>query len=1517
MSASSSSSSTSTTGSPIIEAYPLSHMQQGMLFHSISASASDLYVEQLSCQLRGHLNLPAFRSAWEEMLRRHAVLRSAFAWRGLPEPLQVVGARVRPPLEDSDWRDLSGAAQEERLRLLRAAERAEGFDPARAPLMRIKLVRLSDDVHQLIWTWHHVILDAWSVPIIIEELFAAYDAHRQGLEPDLKPGRPYKDFIAWQRSQNLSQAEEFWRGVLDDFREPTPFGIEGLKEAVHVAEAGHDAQALNAAGAGHGLEFLEISADEVNAIKEAARRLRVTLNTLVQGAWALLLSRYSGREDVLFGTAVAGRPPELEGVETMVGLLINTIPVRVQASPRERLGRWLEGLQRRQAETRRYEHAPLLRLQGWSSVPRGTQLFESLLVFENFPLDMNRLKGGGIEIADVDFVERASFPLTVMMSVRDQSKLGADYDRARFDRNSIVRMLGHLRTLLADMTSDPERRLADLDFVTAFERRQLVEHFSRAPLADAPAFRTDEGLSVSRLFEAQVERSPGAPAATFTAPDGDASLTYRELNDHANALARRLRALGVAPEERVVICMEPSLIRLAAVLAVMKAGGAYVPLDTSSPLNLLRSMIADCGARVLMAETDLADSLRGCGASHIVTLEDARELTATSAPAESHVGAGSVNLENEAAPDNLAYLIYTSGSTGRPKGVAVTHRSLRHLVEAQLESFKIEPQSRVLQFASLSFDASVSEIFTALLCGAQLFSAPRRVLAPSRELLSLMESRGITTVTMPPSVLAALPASKLPSLCTLVSAGEACPPELVARWANGRRFLNAYGPTECTVCATVAEVTGTHHGKPPIGRAIGAARAYILDANLRPVPVGVSGELHIGGPGVARGYWNRPDLTASNFIPDPFANEAGARMYRTGDAARFLPDGEIEFLGRRDDQVKVRGFRIELTEVEAALRKDNSLRDAAVVAAGDSAQDKRLIAYVVPEDGGDDDAPGAEWWPSIAEFFVYDELAYYAMTSDERRNESYRAAIREKVRDRIVVEVGTGPEALLARFCAEAGARRVYAIEMLAESYAKARQRVAELGLEDRIEVIHGDATKVALPVRPDVCVSEIVGAIGGSEGAAVILNEVRRRLLGGTAEMIPSRSMTMYAPVQLPEALLDELGFHPLPARYVSKIFKEVGYPFDLRLCVKGLNRSHLLAEPRVFEDLDFRALVEVEASHRANHRIERDGRLDGFLVWLTLDTGAGERIDILENEHCWLPVFFPVLDAGMQVSAGDMIEARCGTVLCDDGCHPDYFIEGTLLRQRREPIPFRHYSPHHDRAYRASPFYRKFFPGDAVPLLERKSAFPPVRPLDVSALKRKLRERLPEYMMPSEFVQLDRLPLTPGGKLDRRALPPAGAARAMHGGAEATPPHSQAERVIAKIWQELLQPGDVGLQTNFFDQGGHSLLLLKVQDSIRAETGVELPVTDLFKYPTVETLARHLGQQQERARRGTVDDGADDRRLASVQREIMAAKVEAKTKAKAYAKQAKAKFKEQFKQKAKRALHRSDPEADTATDE
>jgi amino acid adenylation domain-containing protein len=910
------------TDTPTPDVYPLSPMQKGMVFHSVSAPGSDVYVEQLDSVLHGEFDLAAFRAAWETALQRHAPLRTAFAWAGLAEPLQVVGPRVRLPLETLDWRDLSAEDMPARLAVLRREERARGFDLARAPLMRLTLVRFQDDLHHLVWTWHHAILDAWSVPILLEEVFAAYAASREARTAALAPVRPYRDFIAWQQALSKSAAEQFWRAQLDGISEPTPLGI-----GVDPSSDGDD---------GYSLELLDISDQEIAGWRAAARAHGVTLNTIVQGAWALLLSRYGGQRDVLFGTAVAGRPAELDGVETMVGLFINTLPVRIGVDPAAPLSAWLQALQLDQVAARRHEHSALADVQGWSGVPRGRPLFDSLLVVEDFPSHQLGLSGGGLRLGEIDFVERANIPLTVMLAVRERSVLGVGFDRNRFELAEMHRLLGHLHSLLSAIAHHGDRPLAELDHLAPDERRLLLDDWSRAPAPVADACRLPDE-SISRLFEARVRRSPDAPAAVFHAVDGDITLNYATLNARANQLARRLRGFGVGPEERVAICMEASPSRLVAVLAVLKAGGCYVPLDPGLPAALLEDLILDCDPRVVLSQFDVIDAVSGVDRVPIMALSenwaDKPDIRDDDLPETAEAG-------------NAAYLIYTSGSTGRRKGVTITHRSLRHLVEMQTNAFGIGPGGRVLQFSSFGFDASVWEIFATLLSGACLYMAPRAELTPSAEMMALLARWEIDMLTIPPSVLMRLPAADLPALKTLVVAGEACPAELVDRWAPGRRFFNAYGPTEATVCASFAQLQPSS-AKPSIGRPSGHSRVYLLDEAMRPVSAGVAGQLHIGGPGVARGYWRRPDLTAAAFVPDPFSGEEGARLYRTGDLARFGSDGNIEYLGRVDEQIKIRGFRVEPGEIEAALREQPLVDEAAVLAVGEGV-DARLVAFVVP-----------------------------------------------------------------------------------------------------------------------------------------------------------------------------------------------------------------------------------------------------------------------------------------------------------------------------------------------------------------------------------------------------------------------------------------------------------------------------------------------------------------------------------------------------------------------------------------
>ena len=908
------------TSGAIEDIYPLSPMQAGMLFHALYDAESAAYFVQLTWELQGDLKVAIFEQAWQDAVKRHPVLRSAIVSRGTEKPLQVVRSSVALPWTFHDWRELSTAGQRQELEQFLKSDREQGFDLSSAPLLRLSLIQVGAQSYYFVCSFHHVLLDGWSFSLVLKDVISLYGSLSQGKLVLLDAPRPYRDYIAWLQKQDFSKAEKFWRELLQGFDTPTSSRIDKtISNGVSQAE---DYQSCHR----------HLGEEPTTRLQTFARQYQVTLNTMVQGAWALLLGRYSGEKDVVFGATVAGRPAELRGVESMVGLFINTLPVRVRITPEAQLVAWLKEIHKEQFRTRQYDYCQLADIQRWSEVPAATPLFDSLLIFENFPIDKAMREWEekiGVTINGVSWVEQTNYPITLQISPGTQLQLHLGYDCRRYGTETIERLLGHLENLLAGMVADAGCKVGDLPLLGEQEKRQLLVEWNQTETE----FHRDRCLQ--QLFEEQVERTPGALAVEY----GGRQLTYAELNRRANQLAHRLRQLGVGPEVLVGIFVDRSLEMIVGLMAILKAGGAYVPFDPAYPQERLAFMLEDTRTPVLLTQHKLLRLLPSHQAQTIC-LDDADWKDIATCPDGNPV----VNTGD----GNLAYIIYTSGSTGKPKGVQITHFSLCNIVAFSARRFELDGTSRLTQVASLNFDASVFEIFVTLTVGASLHLVNARSLLSGPEFQDLVLSKRITMLGLSPSLLNALPQSEFPDLKTIGVGGETCSPQTATRWSRNRRFFNAYAPTETTIYSTVYEASGLETEIVPVGKPVDNTQVHILDREMELLPVGVPGELHIGGVGLARGYLRRPELTAERFIPDPFSTVAGKRLYRTGDQARWQPDGTIEFLGRVDYQVKIRGFRIELGEIEAVLEQHNEVSQAVVIAREDRPGDKRLVAYVVP-----------------------------------------------------------------------------------------------------------------------------------------------------------------------------------------------------------------------------------------------------------------------------------------------------------------------------------------------------------------------------------------------------------------------------------------------------------------------------------------------------------------------------------------------------------------------------------------
>ncbi|HEX7241800.1 MAG TPA: amino acid adenylation domain-containing protein, partial [Longimicrobiaceae bacterium] len=904
-------------GRDVEDVYPLTPMQEGMLFHALYSPEGGAYVEQFGFELEGTLDVEAFRRAWQGVAERHTVLRSGFAWEGVERPVQVVRRGGEVPLAVEDWRGVPAEEWEERLEAYLRADRAEGLALERGPLMRLALFRTEEERYRLVWTHHHLVLDGWSLPLVFREVVALYDAAVEGVEARLGEARPYRAYLAWLAGRDTAASEAYWRAELAGFEAATPLAADRRAEGA----AGHPSYDTRSA---------LLDEADTRRLQGLARRHGLTANTVVQGAWALLLSRYSGEEDVVFGGVVSGRPAGLEGVEEMVGLFINTLPVRVRVRPRTPVGTWLREIQEREAERREHEHTPLVQVQKWSGVPAGEALFESLLVFENYPLeDVLGQRERRLRVRTLGSREQTGYPLTLAVFPGERMVLHAQYDRARFDADSVERMLGHLATLLRGIAARPGSPLDELPLLDAAERERVVEEWN-----DTAAARP--ARPVHRLFAEQASRTPAAVAVKC----GAERVTYAELDARAGRLARRLRALGAGPEARVGVALRRGVDSVATLLAVWKAGAVYVPLDPAYPAERLTYLLEDSGAALLVTDRE-SESRLPFTPARVVRVDEEGE-----APGEEEAaGPG-----EEAGCGSLAYVIYTSGSTGRPKGVGVEHGSLANLLLSAREAMG-EDAGEVPALAPLSFDISLFEVLFPLLAGGTARMVPaERVSDPDALAEEVAEAATVHAVPalMGPLV-RALRGRGAPGPLRFLVGGDRIPSELVAEMREAFPAAQVhvmYGPTETTVLtSTLAVPAGEAVAGSTMGRPLGNVRTYVCDAWGEPAPVGVAGELYIGGVQVARGYPGRPELTAERFVPDPFGGGPGARLYRTGDRVRWRADGVLEFLGRTDSQVKVRGFRIEPGEVEAALERHPAVLAAAVVVREDGPGERRLVGY--------------------------------------------------------------------------------------------------------------------------------------------------------------------------------------------------------------------------------------------------------------------------------------------------------------------------------------------------------------------------------------------------------------------------------------------------------------------------------------------------------------------------------------------------------------------------------------------
>ena len=1424
-------------------AVPLSYAQERLWFLDQLGLVGPAYNMPMALRLEGVLDVRALERSFAELIRRHESLRTRFA--STPEgPVQIIDPPGEFTIEVRNLSNLADKHRDSEIQRLTSEEAKHTFDLEKGPVMRVSLLRLSDDVHVLLLTLHHIAADGWSLAVLNRELSALYAAYSRGFAPSL-PELPvqYADYAIWQRQwlqgEVLQNQLSYWRERLQDA--PPNLQLPADRPRPAVASFRGDYLSFNLAS---GLRA---------SLEELARSQGATLFMAVLAAFQVLLSRYSGQQDIVVGSGIAGRTnAQTEG---LIGFFVNTLVLRTDLSDNPSFRQLLARTKEMTLAAYARQDLPFEKLVKELRPERNLArqpIFQVAMALQNAPQDQLQFEGLTWTRLKVEHFT-ALFDLTLHLYETSEGLQGLlEYATDLFDRETIERMTSHFRVLLEGLVADPDERVQLLPVLEDTERTRLLRVFN------ATALSSDASQLVHERFEIAVRLRPGTVAVVC----GTEQLTYAELAERANQLANFLVTRGVRPDERVALYTERGIEMIVGMLGILKAGAAYVPVDISYPVERLTQVLRDSAPVAVLTQNRLKGRVPLTKAVLVSLDDDAEEI---GQHAKVNPGPARLGLD----PGHLAYVVYTSGSTGVPKGVMVEHHNLANLVDWHCTQFKLTAGCRCSCVAAVGFDAVAWEVWPALSIGATLVVATPAVAADVEALVSWWGNEPLDVGFLPTPIaeLALQRNVHRAGLRALLVGGDRL---RIRSGSEAFELYNNYGPTEATVVATSGRIfesdTILH-----IGRPIANAQVYILDSHGLPVPLGAAGEIHIGGAGVARGYLNQPELTRERFVTDPFSSRKGARMYRSGDLGRWRPDGTIEYLGRNDEQVKVRGYRIELGEIEAQLLKHEHVAEAVVIAREDEHGEKRLVAYVAANlqrlkaahrESSVDSPESVDQWKALYEetyaagshapSFIGWNSSYTGRPIPHEQMQEWLQTTVARIRGfgpRRILEIGCGVGLLLEQLAPECEVYR--GVDFSGEAISKLNSWLGTRPELRHVRLERGAALDVTAPAReydtiiinsvvqyfPDVdylwaVLDRAVGWL--SPGGRIFVGDVRHLGL----------LKVFHSSIQL-ERAGSGVSVRQLRGRVARAIEQEKelvidpGFFMDLPKSIAGIAEIQVLLR-RGHSDNEltryrYDAVVTVGAPQEArrlrklhgvaNCRLSRDLRATHLIDTSEGTTTSEQLRDVLDRS----PIEGEDPEAFWTGESEDKCEIRVSwSSGSEEGSFDVEYVERQVASRAVPTQPIAEVS---SIKLVGALGDREQYANDPWGSTLRRRLVP--------RLRDHLKDRLPAYMVPSAFVILKELPLTLNGKVDRRALP---APRLeAYSSREYEAPQGEIEEVLAGIWQELLRVERVGRQDNFFELGGHSLLIVQMMERLR-RAGFHAEVRGVFENPTLASLAGTL---------------------------------------------------------------------------